>query len=190
MKNDITLHIKNMVCPRCTSTVQSIFNTLNIDVKAITLGEVIIASQINNSLKIELETKLSEHGFELLQDHNSKIISQIKALIVDHIHHNSTDLKINFSSFLSEKLNHEYTSLSKLFSSVEGLTIERFILKQKIEKVKEFLFYNELNLSEIAFRMNYSSTAHLSSQFKKETGMTPSTYKKSRKPSHRSLDSI
>jgi len=190
MKNTITLHIKNMVCPRCTSTVQSIFNSLNIDVQSIKLGEVVIGSQLNKDLKLKLEVQLSEHGFELLEDHNSKIISQIKALIVDHVHHNVTDLKINFSSFLSEKLNHEYSALSKLFSAVEGLTIERFILKQKIEKVKELLFYNELNLSEIAFRMNYSSSAHLSSQFKKETGMTPSAFKKTRNPSHRSLDSI
>ncbi len=190
MKNDITLHIKNMVCPRCISTVQMIFDGLDIDIKSIQLGEVITANKISSGLKLRLKDKLSEDGFELLEDHNSKIISQIKSLIIDHIHHQSTSLKINFSTFLSEKLNHEYTSLSKLFSSVEGLTIERFILKQKIEKVKELLFYNEINLSEIAIRMNYSSTAHLSSQFKKETGMTPSAFKKTRNPSHQAIDSI
>jgi len=179
-----------MVCPRCISSVERIFHGKNIEILTIKLGEVITPNPLDNELKKDLESALSEQGFELLQDHNSKIISTIKSLIIDYIHHNTSDLKINFSTLLSEKLNHEYTALSKLFSSVEGLTIERFILKQKIEKVKELLFYNQLNLSEIALRMNYSSTAHLSSQFKKETGMTPTAFKKVSTPRHQSLDSI
>ena len=179
-----------MVCPRCIATVEDIFDELNIEIKMIQLGEVSSILEINEAQKKQLEQKLLQNGFELLKDNKSKLITQIKSLVVDQIHHKSDNLKINFSTLLAEKLNHEYTSLSKLFSSVEGMTIERFILKQKIEKVKELLFYNQLTLSEIAFLLNYSSSAHLSSQFKKETGMTPSQFKKIRKPGHRSLDSL
>ncbi len=179
-----------MVCPRCIISVQQIFDEINIKVTDIQLGEVSIPSKITNGEKSILEKKLLEKGFELLTKDTSKIITQIKSLIIDHIHHDSANLKINFSDYLSNKLNHEYTSLSKLFSSVEGITIERFILKQKIEKVKELIFYDQLTLSEIAYQMNYSSSAHLSSQFKKETGMTPTEFKKLRKPDRQSLDSL
>ncbi|NQX99270.1 MAG: helix-turn-helix transcriptional regulator, partial [Flavobacteriales bacterium] len=180
------IYIKNMVCPRCISTVGEIFNTQNIKVNAIQLGEVSTSVKINELQKSKLKSSLLKNGFELLEDNKSKLIGQIKSIIVDQIHHQSENLKVNFSTLLAENLHHEYTSLSKLFSSVEGVTIERFILKQKVEKVKELLFYNQLSLSEIAFQMNYSSVAHLSSQFKKETGMTPSKFKKIRKPSHKS----
>ena len=184
------LSIKNMVCPRCIISVQEIFDELNFKVTDIQLGEVSIPSEITNTEKSILEDKLLKKGFELLTKDTSKIIAQIKSLIIDRIHHDSENIKINFSDYLSKKLNHEYTSLSKLFSSVEGITIERYILKQKIEKVKELIFYDQLTLSEIAYQMNYSSSAHLSSQFKKETGMTPSEFKKLRRPNRQSLDSI
>lgn len=179
-----------MVCPRCIISVQEIFDEINIEVTDIQLGEVSIPSKITNAEKSILEEKLLEKGFELLTKDTSKIIIQIKSLIIDHIHHDSDKLKINFSDYLSNELNHEYTSLSKLFSSVEGITIERYILKQKIEKIKELIFYDQLTLSEIAYQLNYSSSAHLSSQFKKETGMTPSEFKKLRKPNRQSLDSL
>ena len=184
------VHIKNMVCPRCIATVEDLFKELNIKILAIQLGEISILNEINESQKSQLKEILIKNGFELLEDNKSKLIGQIKSIVVDQIHHKSEYLNINFSTLLSEKLNHEYTSLSRLFSSVEGITIERFTLKQKIEKVKELLFYNQLSLSEIAFQMNYSSSAHLSAQFKKETGMTPSEFKKIRKPSHQPLDSL
>ncbi len=184
------LSIKNMVCPRCIISVQEIFDELNIEITDIQLGEVLIPSKITDVEKSILKEKLLEKGFELLTKNTSKIITQIKSLIIDHIHHDSENLKINFSDFLSKKLNQEYTSLSKLFSSVEGITIERYILKQKIEKVKELIFYDQLTLSEIAYQMNYSSSAHLSSQFKKETGMSPSEFKKLRKPNRQPLDSL
>ena len=184
------LHIKNMVCPRCIDTVQDIFKTLNIVINTINLGEVTTPVILSISQKTELETALLKRGFELLKDNKSKLIAQIKSIVIDWIHHKSDNLKINFSTLLSEELNHEYTSLSKLFSSIEGITIERFILKQKVEKIKELLFYNQLTLAEIAFQMNYSSAAYLSSQFKKETGMTPSEFRKIKTTSHRSLDSF
>jgi len=188
MKNK--LYIKNMVCSRCITAVEDIFGELDIEVSAIQLGEVSTLFEINEQQKIQIEKELVKRGFELLEGNKSKLIGQIKSMVVNQIHHKSEKFKFNFSTLLSEKLNHEYTSLSKLFSSVEGITIERFILKQKIEKVKELLFYNQLTLSEIAFQMNYSSTAHLSNQFKKEIGMTPSEFKKIREPSHLSLDSL
>ena len=187
---DTRFYIKNMVCPRCITTVKEAFNDLNIDITAIQLGEVTTMAEINDAQKELLKESLLSKGFELLEDNNSRLIGQIKSTIIDQIHYESATLVVNFSTLLAEKLNHDYTYLSKLFSSVEGTTIERYIVKQKIEKVKELLFYDQLTLSEIAFRMNYSSAAHLSAQFKKETGMTATVFKKLRKPGHQALDSI
>lgn len=187
MKN---IHIKNMVCPRCIETVQRICDDLNIEVTSIQLGEVVPKKELSDNQRLELGKTLKSRGFDLLEDHKSKLINQIKSIIIDQIHHKSEIVNVNLSTLLSEQLNHEYTSMSKLFSSLEGLTIERFILKQKAEKVKEFLFYDELTLTEIANKMNYSSVAHLSNQFKKETGMTPSQFKSLRKPGHKELDGI
>jgi len=184
------IYIKNMVCPRCIAAVNDIFNEMKVDVRSIQLGEVITNSDLDENQRALLSKKLEQNGFELLQDQKSKLINQIKTIIIDQIHHENQRLNINFSTLLTEKLHHEYTSISKLFSTIEGITIERFILKQKIEKAKELLFYDELTLTEIAYQMDYSSVAHLSAQFKKETGMTPSEFKKLRKPSHNPLDSI
>lgn len=185
-----TLYIKNMVCPRCIESVNKIFSESDSEVISIQLGEVIVKDAPLPEQLEELGKKLSDQGFELLEDQKSKLINQIKSIIVDQIHHKNKSLNINFSYLLSESLNHEYTSLSKLFSSVEGITIEKFILKQKVEKVKELLFYDELTLTEIAYKMSYSSVAHLSNQFKKETGMTPSEFKRLRKPGHQPLDNL
>lgn len=179
-----------MVCPRCIDTVNDIFDELNIEIHSIKLGEVNIPEAITHAQKVKLDEMLSTKGFELLQDNKSKLINQIKAIILEQIHYKKDPLIINFSSLIADKLYHEYSSLSRLFSSVEGITIERYILKQKIERVKELLFYDELTLSEIAFQMDYSSVAHLSAQFKKETGMTPTAFKKMRQPGHNSLDII
>lgn len=179
-----------MVCPRCIDVVNDICEELNIHLKHIQLGKIESTSEINQNIKSKLSEKLTERGFELLQDKNQKTIEQIKTIVVTQIHHTKEQLTTNFSVYLSEKLCQEYSSLSRLFSSVEGMTIERFILKQKIERVKELLFYKEYTLSEIAFQMNYSSVAHLSAQFKKETGMSPSEFKKLKTPNHQSLDSL
>lgn len=184
------IYIKNMVCPRCIDVVKEICEDLNISIKNLQLGKLESNTAINDTLKTVLSERLKERGFELLLDKNQKIITQIKSLIVAQIHHSKEPLTINFSDYISEKMNHDYASLSRLFSSVEGITIERFILKQKIELVKELLFYKENTLSEIAVQMNYSSVAHLSAHFKKETGMTPSQFKKMKDPNHQSLDSL
>jgi AraC-like DNA-binding protein len=184
-----TLYIKNMVCPRCIDTVKDIFENLDIKTSSIELGKVNTPTDLSMDQKTQLEKLLAARGFELLQDQKSKLIGQIKSIIVDRIHHNKEGLKVNFSTLISDKLNQEYSSLSRLFSSVEGTTIERFILKQKVERVKELIFYNELTFSEIAHHMDYSSVAHLSAQFKKETGMTPSQFKKLR-PDRKSIDTL
>lgn len=185
-----TLHIKNMVCPRCVETVQEIFRELHIPIISVRLGEVITSSNLTKDQQEKLGVQLDLRGFELLQDQKSKLISRIKTIIVEQIHHSDQPLNTSFSTLLADTLNHEYTWLSKLFSSVEGVTLERFILKQKTERVKELIFYNELTLSEIAFQVGYSSAAHLSSQFKKETGMTPGAFRKIKRPEHRSLDTL
>lgn len=190
MNRTLILHIKNMVCPRCIDSVKDIFSKMNIETLQVELGEVKTTSPISKEDKQNLKTKIAERGFELLEDQHSKTIAQIKAIIVAQIHYNQESLNVNFSTFLSDKLNQDYTALSKLFSSVEGVTIEKYILKQKTEKVKELIVYNEFNLSEIALQLNYSSVAHLSSQFKKETGMNPSTFKKLEKRDRNTLDSI
>lgn len=185
-----TIYIKNMVCPRCIDVVKDISNELNIDVKDIKLGKLESHAEINEDLKLKLGARLKQRGFEILEDNNKKIVEQIKSLIITQIHHSKEPLSTNFSEYISTKLNLEYATLSRLFSSIKGITIERYILKQKIEHVKELLFYREYTLSEIAHQMNYSSVAHLSSQFKKETGMSPSQFKKIQGPNHKPLDSF
>lgn len=185
-----SIHIKNMVCPRCIDTVREILSNMKIEVTSIQLGEVKISEQLGDEQIHALQQHLIQKGFELLEDNKSKLIGKIKSIIINTIHYSKEPIDSNFSTILSQKLHHDYSYLSRLFSSVEGITIEKFILSQRIEKVKELLFYNELTLSEIAFQLNYSSVAHLSSQFKKETGMTTTDFKKERIPRHRSLDSI
>ncbi len=184
------VYLKNMVCPRCIDAVRVIFDELNIEVYSIQLGEVTVIKHINKKKTELLQNLLLEKGFGLLEDNKAKLIGKIKSIIINEIHHLREPIDTNFSTLLRNKLNHDYSYLSRLFSSVEGMTIEKFILSQKIEKVKELLFYNELTLSEISFQLGYSSVAHISSQFKKETGMTTTEFKNQKKPGHRYLDSI
>ncbi|MDW7692140.1 AraC family transcriptional regulator [Flammeovirgaceae bacterium SG7u.111] len=184
------LYIKNMVCPRCVLAVEGVLKEMQVPYFKVELGRVQLDSTLNDQQKNVFEEKLEAFGFELLEPGKSTLISKIKTLIIKQVHHKEKALTENFSTFLAEQLHHEYSYMSRLFSSVEGVTIEKFIAAQKIEKVKELLFYNELTLSEIAFQMDYSSVAYLSTQFKKETGMTPTAFKKMHKPGHRNLDSI
>ncbi len=184
------IHIKNMVCPRCVTAVEEILKDLNLPFNLVQLGQVNLNESITNEQKEKLAFSLKSKGFELLETEKSTLIAQIKAAIISQVHHASAPMTENFSSFLAKKLNHEYTSLSKLFSSVEGLTIEKYITRQKIEKAKELLYYDEMSLAEIAFKLDYNSAAYLSSQFKKETGMTPSEFKKQSDPKRRNLDSF
>lgn len=183
------LLIKNMVCPRCIEAVMDVFSQENLDAQ-VELGKVTLKESLPAGQKEILAQRLKTRGFELLEPGKSALISQIKSLIIEQVHHSDQNLTENLSTFLADKLTQEYTSLSKLFSQVEGITIEKFVTRQKIERIKELLFYDQMTLSEIAFLLNYSSVAHLSSQFKKETGMTPSQFKKNGDLNRNTLDML
>ncbi len=170
--------------------VKDIFNQLEIQYQDVQLGQVIVSDHLDQDKLLLLDDKLNALGFELLEPGKSALISQIKSVIIDQVHHKKEPLSINFSSLISDKLHHEYAYLSRLFSSVEGITIEKFIVLQKIEKVKEYLTYNQMTLSEIADEMSYSNVAYLSSQFKKETGMTPTQFKGQTSHHRKPLDKL
>ena len=185
-----TLFIKNMVCNRCIMVVQNELDKFDLEVKNIRLGEVILDKEPTTEEKDKLEKALILLGFEVIDDRKSLIIEKIKNIIIDLVHHQDNDTKSNLSDVLSSKLHHDYNYLSNLFSEIEGTTIEKYFIAQKIEKVKELLVYDELSLSEIAFRLNYSSVAYLSNQFKKVTGLTPSHFKQIREDKRKSLDEV
>ena len=184
-----TLYIKNMVCQRCVEAVKEEFDKADIPVKSIQLGEVTIQSEISDNQKTLIGESLTIRGFELLESRNSQYIEQIKSLLIGAIHYPDKPIHVNYSTYLEKEIGKDYHSLSSLFSSVEGVTIERFIILQKLEKVKELLIYDELSLSQIANKLNYSSVQHLSNQFKKTIGMTPSEFKNQQAPNRNSLDS-
>ena len=179
-----------MVCNRCIMVVQNELDKLDFDVKNIKLGEVMLAKEPTPEEKSNLDKVLIPLGFEIIDDKKSRIIEQIKNIIIDLVHHQDNDIKTNLSGVLSSKLYYDYNYLSNLFSEVEGTTIEKYFIAQKIEKVKELLVYDELSLSEIAFRLNYSSVAYLSNQFKKVTGLTPSHFKQIKVDKRKPVDSL
>lgn len=189
-----TLYIKNMVCNRCVMAVRQELERHGLHPEKVSLGEATIREDdLAEHQLTKLDKALVELGFERIDDRKGRIIELIKKKIIQVIHHSDKiDLKVNWSDLLSDELHYEYNYLSNLFSSVEGITLEQYIIRQKIEKVKELLFYDELTLSQIADKLGYSSVAHLSAQFKKVTGFTPSEMKKSRgNESHRkALDSL
>ena len=172
------IYIKNMVCDRCIATVKKDLDDLGIGYSRIDLGTVELTGILEDTRKKQLDSILTEQGFELLEDKNSRLIESIKNEVLNLVRHPESRGNVNYSQIISDKLLHDYNSLSSLFSSVEGITIEKYIILQKIEWVKELLFYDELNLNEIADKLDYSSVQHLSSQFKKVTGMTPTEYRK------------
>ena len=176
------LIIKNMVCARCIRSVEHLLTEAGLEAKKVRLGEALLAISPNPAQLTQLRQSLESEGFELLDDRNSQIIAQIKNLVVNEIHHATANKSeaMNFSDFLARKTGYDYTQISKLFSSVEGLTIEKYIIAQKIERVKELLIYNELSFGDIAFQTGYSSTQHLSNQFRQVTGMTPTQFKAER----------
>lgn len=171
-----------MVCDRCKMAVKSELQQLGLHPEVVNLGEVQLKEdQLSEDQQKQLDLAFAKLGFERIGDRKARLIERIKNKVIDVIHYSDqAHQKYNWSDVLAEELHYEYNYLSTLFSSVEGVTIEQFIIRQKIERVKELLFYDELNLSEIAMRLGYSSVAHLSSQFKKITGLTPSQLKKSR----------
>lgn len=179
-----------MVCNRCIMVVQHELDNLGLDVKSIRLGEVTFGKKPTPEEKKKLEQAIIPLGFEIIDDKKSRVIEKIKNVIIDLVHHQDSGNKNNLSDILSSKLNHDYNYLSNLFSEVEGTTIEKYFIAQKIEKVKELLVYDELSLSEIAFRLNYSSVAYLSNQFKKVTGLTPSHFRQIKEVKRKPLDEV
>jgi AraC-like DNA-binding protein len=171
------LYIKNMVCSRCKMVVKSVFESQDINLISVELGEVELQNEINENQKSELLKNLRAVGFDLIDDRKSKTIDKIKTLIIDLVQNKNNDLKSNLSNYISEELHQDYNTLSNLFSEVENTTIEKYFINQKIEKVKELIMYDELSLSEIAYSLNYSTVSHLSNQFKKVTGFSPTYFK-------------
>lgn len=166
-----------MVCIRCKMVVKDELKKLGLHYTTVELGEIEIQEDISPQQHDLFKVALLKSGLELMDDKKSVLIQKIKNVIVELVHYTEEPLTVNFSQFLAEKLNHDYTYLANLFSEVQGTTIEKFIIMHKIERVKELLVYNELNLTEIAYLMHYSSVAHLSAQFKKVTGLTPSHFR-------------
>ncbi|MCB0512302.1 MAG: helix-turn-helix transcriptional regulator [Bacteroidetes bacterium] len=182
--------IKNMVCNRCITAVRNEFEQLGYTIIKIQLGEVEIAETVTDSQNALIEKALTKLGFELIDDKKNRIIEQIKTIIIQLVHHQDGALKLNLSDLLSKELHHDYNYLSNLFSEVESITIEKYFIAQKIERVKELLVYDELSLSEIANKLNYSSVAYLSNQFKKVTGLTPSHFKQVKSNKRKPLDKV
>lgn len=187
-----TLHIKNMVCNRCIKVIKDEFEKLEIKYKRISIGEVELENELDKEKLRLLEKVLIENGFELIKDKRVKIIENIKNTVIKTIYNDENFLinKKKFSGLIEKNIGMDYSYLSSLFSSIENITIEHFIILQKVERVKELLKYGELTLSEIAFKLGYSSVQHLSTQFKKVTGLSASEFKNLRKIIRKPIDQI
>ena len=190
----MTLYVKNMVCNRCIYMVGHLLKEAGVASLSVKLGEVELSGVPDAAALAAAEQKLREFGFELLSDQKSRIIEKIKTTVIEYIQQHDTAAFGSkapvFSEFLGAALHRDYSYLSKLFSEVEDITIEKYLIAQKIEKVKEWLSYDELSLSEIADRLGYSGVAHLSTQFKKITGATPSAFRKAKDHRRRPLDTV
>ena len=184
------LYIKNMVCDRCKTAVVKELEKHSIKFQNVELGEVALNEQPAKAKLDSFRSGIELLGFELIDDKKSKIIEQIKAEVIHIVRQPKAKIKTNFSTYLAQKLGRDYSSLSSLFSEVEGTTIEQYMILQRIERVKELLVYDELTLSQIANQLNYSSVAHLSNQFKKVTGLTPSYFKNLRHKTRKPLDKV
>jgi len=186
----LKLFIKNMVCIRCKMVVKDQLQKLGYHPVIVELGEADITEDLSAAELEQVRTALMHSGLELMEDKKSILIQKIKNIIIELVHYSEEPLVVNLSEFLHQKLDHNYTYLANLFSQVQGTTIEKYFISHKIERVKELLVYNELNLTEIAYLMHYSSVAHLSAQFKKVTGLTPSHFKQLREQRRKMLEEL
>lgn len=184
------LYIKYMVSNRCKMAVKEDLKKLGLHFILVDLGEVEIMENISDEQRNNVKIALLKSGFELMDDKRAVLIEKIKNTIIEMVHHSDEVIKTNFSNYLSEKLNYDYTYMANLFSEIQGSTIEQFIISHKIERIKELIIYGELNITEIAWKMNYSSVAHLSNQFKKVTGLSPSHFKKLKEKRRSPLEDI
>lgn len=179
-----------MVCQRCILVVQQELNALKIAYHKVTLGEIYLIEKLNENAYKALQQKLLHLGFEILDDKKSKLIERIKSILIEQVQNLEIDKNQNLSQLLSHKLHHDYTYLSNLFSEIEGITIEKYFIHQRVEKVKELIVYDEWNLSQIAYKMGYSSVAYLSNQFKKITGFSPSYFKQLKDKKRNPIDKV
>jgi AraC-like DNA-binding protein len=170
--------------------VKEVFEIFDLEPEYVRLGDVKLKKEISNDRKQQVANALEQYGFSIIDDKKSKIIEKIKTLIVELVHQQENDLKTNLSTYLTNHINHDYNYITNLFSEVEGTTIEKYYIAQKIERVKELLVYNELTLNEISYQLNYSSVSHLSNQFKKITGLTPSHFKNIQTNKRKPLDKV
>ena len=184
------IFIKHMVSNRCKMAVKEELRKLGLHFIVVDLGEVEIMEDISAEQREQMKTALLVSGFELMDDKKAILIEKIKTAVIEMVHHSDENIKTNFSDHLSEKLSHNYTYLANLFSEVQGTSIEQFIIAHKIERIKELIIYDELNITEIAWKMNYSSVAHLSNQFKKVTGLTPSHFRQLKDKRRSSIEDI
>lgn len=184
------LYIKYMVSLRCKMLVKEELKKLGMDYVIVDLGMVELLEDITPQQHDQLKENLLRSGLELLDDNKSILIDKIKNVIIEMVHYMDELPKVNYSDYISEKLNYDYTYLSNIFSEVKGITIQQFIIIHKIERVKELLLYNELNLTEIAYQLHYSSVAHLSNQFKKVTGLSPSFFKQLKRKRKGNLENL
>ena len=184
------LHIKNMVCGRCVKVVSEELGRFGLPIKSVQLGKVEFESPVELDIPA-IKSLLEKEGFELIDDETTRLISQIKTQIINHIHSENSDTEsINLSDFLEKKVGKSYSQLSTTFSKIEGRTIEKFVIQQRIERVKELLVYGEKTISEIAWELGYSSSQYLSNQFKAETGLTPSQFRTMINKPRRPLDEV
>jgi AraC-like DNA-binding protein len=186
----VKLYIKYMVSLRCRIIVKEVLTRLGINYVVIDLGMVEVLEDISEAQRLQLQQDLQRYGLELLEDKRSILIEQIKNIIIEMIHYSEEMPHVNYSDYISEKMGYDYTYLSNIFSEVKGITIQQFIILHKIEKIKELLLYDELSLTEISYRLHYSSVAHLSNQFKKITGLTPSYYRSLGEMRRRPLENL
>ena len=186
---DNIIYIKNMVCDRCCMVVSEVFVSLGLEPVHVELGKVELEEPPEIDLN-EIDFRLQEKGFEILQDADEQLVDQIKTHLIEYVKISETDSKQKLSGYLQKNLHRDYSSLSKIFSKTEDITIERYLILLRIERVKELISYGQMTLSDIAFRLGYSSTQHLSAQFREVTGMTVTDYKKMRESLRKSLDRL
>ncbi len=191
MQKPKKLFIKNMVCNRCIMAVENELNKLELQPVSVVLGEAIINTDPDRATLEVLRKNLQALGFELIDDKKSRLVEKIKTEIINFVHYDKEpEGHVNLSDHLAKTLKHDYSYLSSLFSAVEGTTIEKYVILQRIERVKELLVYDELTLSKIAWKMGYSSVQHLSNQFKKVIGLSPTAYKKMQEYNRKTLDKV
>lgn len=184
------LYIKNMVCSRCKMVVKDLLEKMELHTLSVNLGEVEVDEKLSKDQLSQLDTKLKTLGFELIDNKRSQTIEKIKNAIITLVHHSDIDIQTNLSEYITSKVHQDYNYLSNLFSEVEGITIEKYFINQRIEKAKELLVYDQLTLSEIADQLGYSSVGYLSNQFKKITGFTPSYFKSLKEHKRKNIEEL